>query len=58
MKNLTEDDDLQFYTIDQQESSIFHVLSCLNLHCWLHSTFLKQKKNLPENIQFLIQLSF
>jgi hypothetical protein len=28
MKNLTEDDDLQFYTIGQQESSIFRVLSC------------------------------
>jgi len=62
MKNLTEDDDLQFYTIGQQESSIYRVLSCLNLHCWLYSnsrsTFLKQKNNnLSENIQFLIQLS-
>ena len=49
MKNLTEDDDLQFYTIGQQESSIFRVLSCLNLHCWLYSssrsTFLKQKQS-------------
>jgi hypothetical protein len=38
MKNLTEDDDLQFYTIGQQESSIFRVLSCLKLHCWLYSS--------------------
>jgi hypothetical protein len=29
MKNLTEDDDLQFYTIGQQEWSIFRVLSCI-----------------------------
>jgi hypothetical protein len=47
---LTEDDDLQFYTIGQQESSIFRVLSCLNLHCWLYSssrsTFLKQKQKI------------
>ena len=31
--NLTEDDNLQFDTIDQQESSIFRVLPRLNLHC-------------------------
>ena len=53
MENLTEDGYLQFYTVDQQESSVFSTLSWLNLHCWLHSTFLKQKhKNLSENIQF------
>jgi len=54
MKNLTEDDDLQFYTIGQQESSIFRVLSCLNLHCWLYSssrsTFLKQKQKIFQKI--------
>ena len=48
MKNLTEDDDLQFYIIGQHESSIFRALACLNLHCWLYSssrsTFLKPKQ--------------
>jgi hypothetical protein len=60
--NLTEDDNLQFDTIDQQESSIFRVLPRLNLHCGLksgsRSTFPKQKqKFFPENIHFLIQFS-
>jgi hypothetical protein len=54
MKNLTEDDDLQFYIIGQQESSIFRVLSRLNLHCWLYSssrnTFLKQKQKIFQKI--------
>jgi antibiotic biosynthesis monooxygenase (ABM) superfamily enzyme len=54
MKNLTEDDDLQMYTIGQQESYIFRVLSCLNLYYWLHSisrsTFLKQKDNIFQKI--------
>jgi hypothetical protein len=62
MKNLTEDDDLQIYTIGQHESYIFRVLSGLNLYRWLYNisctTFLKQKtQNLSENIQFFIQLS-
>jgi antibiotic biosynthesis monooxygenase (ABM) superfamily enzyme len=54
MKNMTEDGDLQLYTVDQQESSIFRVLSCLNLHCWLYSSsrsaFLKQKQKIFQNI--------
>jgi hypothetical protein len=51
MENLTEDGYLQFYTVDQQESSVFSALSRLNLRCWLNSIFLKQN-NLSENIQF------
>jgi hypothetical protein len=54
MKHLTEEDDLQFYTIGQQESSIFRVLSGFNLHCWLYSnsrsTFLKQKQKIFQKI--------
>jgi len=52
--NLTEDGDLQFYTVDQQESSIFRVLYRFNLHCWLYSssrsTFLKQKQKIFQKI--------
>ena len=61
MKTLTEDDDLQLYTIDQHESSIFAFylvfISIFGCIVDLGAPFFNTSKKLSINIQFLIQLS-